>query len=106
MEIPPNFPYFVNFLWFVLLFFFKFYFIVKYNIYEFIIADSFVFELNFFYDNDVIATIRYLQDIFILADNLYTCQAPLFVMLAYVLLAAMLDAIILALSTTTLKLTF
>ncbi len=51
------------------------------------------------FNHDIVNIVRLSQDIFIIGNNLYTGFGILFILLGFVLLAAMVCAIILALLT-------
>jgi NADH:ubiquinone oxidoreductase subunit 6 (subunit J) len=78
----------------------KFYFVVCTHIQKhFLYNQIFINNISDLF-NDPVNSVKYMQDILIISTSLYTKDAPVFIMLGYVLLAAMVGAIILALSST------
>lgn len=60
---------------------------------------SYLHGMQSVFNYDIVNIVRFSQDIFIIGNNLYTQLGILFILLGFVLLAAMVCAIILALLT-------
>jgi NADH:ubiquinone oxidoreductase subunit 6 (subunit J) len=96
VEKPLTFYYSAYF--FISLLLTKFYFIVTHEITNLVLNFSNLSVLDLDSKMDIITTLRNKQDIFLISDTLYTSQSLIFILLGYVLLSAMVGAIILALT--------
>jgi NADH:ubiquinone oxidoreductase subunit 6 (subunit J) len=94
---PETFYYSIY--WFCLLFVSKFYLTISTYFTSCINHSTYLSGIQSVFNYDVVNVVRLSQDIFIVGNNLYTGWGILFILLGFVLLAAMVGAIILALLT-------